>query len=419
MSIFRTYQVRLKPTKAQVITFEQWLGTCRSVYNMCLEIKKAWYQKRGVNISKGELQKQITDIRRDFSWIRDVQIHTLQDVTDRLFRAYDSFFKRMKERKSKKKKSKVGFPKFARKNSFRSFGFKSNEAKLHVNINAISLPKIGKVKYHKGKKCQGKHRVVEGKIIHTRIIKKADGWYASIIMELPVKILPAPKPINEYVANDLGLIHLTVDSNGCKAKAPRFYQNNERKLKILQRSISRKKKGGSNYRKAVNKISRQHKTISDSRKDFLHKLSSTMVNENQVIGFEDLNIAGMIRNNHLSKSILDAGWGMLVGMTKYKAEWYGRTMVKLNRFYASSKTCSCCGYVISELPLHIRTWTCSKCGAIHDRDENSSINLKHETIKAVGHTVSALESDINIGNNIAPMVASQDAIKCDMPKNFL
>jgi putative transposase len=386
---------------------------------MALEIKKGWYDKRGINISKGELQKQITDIRKDFTWIREVQIHTLQDVTDRLFRAYDNFFRRIKSRKSGGKKEKAGYPKFAHKRSFCSFGFKGNEAKLHANTNTITLPKIGKVKYRKGKKCRGKYRVIEGEIVHTRIIKKADGWYASITTELPVKNLPAPTPVNEYVANDLGLIHLIVDSNGYKIKTPKYYRENERELAILQRAASRKKKGGKNREKAQQKLARQHKVIADSRKDFSHKFTSTMVNESQVIGFEDLNIRGMVKNHHLSKSILDAGWGMSMNMVKYKSEWYGRTMIKINRFYASSKTCSCCGYVTGELPLNIRTWTCPKCGTVHDRDENASTNLKHETIKAVGHTVSALESSTkNIGNNIAPLVASQVAIKCDMPKNL-
>lgn len=267
MSIIRTYQLKLKPTKEQIKSFENWLGACRYVYNMSLEIKKAWYDKRGINISKGELQKQLTDIRKDFDWIKDVQIHTLQDVTDRLFRAYDNFFRRVKSKKSGSKQ-KAGFPKFAKKRSFCSFGFKGCEAKPHANTNTISLPKIGKVKYRKGKKCKGKCRAIEGDIKHTRIIKKADGWYASITTELPVKNLPAPKPVNEYVANDLGLIHLIVDSNGYKVKTPKFYRENERKLKILQRAVSRKKKGGANWKKSVNKLSRQHKVISDSRKDF-------------------------------------------------------------------------------------------------------------------------------------------------------
>jgi putative transposase len=411
MSIIKTYQVKLKPTKEQVKSFDSWLNSCRCVYNMALEIKDSWYKKRGVNISKGELQKQITDIRKDFDWIKDVQIHTLQDVTDRLFRAYDNFFRRVKAKKSGGKKEKAGYPKFAKKRSFCSFGFKSDEVKLHANTNTIALPKIGKVKYRKGKKCKGKYRAIEGIIVHTRIIKKADGWYASVTTELPVKNLPAPKPINEYVANDLGLIHLIVDSNGYKIKTPKFYRENERKLQILQRSVSRKRKGSSNWKKAVVKLSKQYKVVVDSRKDFSQKLSSAMVNENQVIGFEDLNIVGMVRNRHLSKSILDAGWGMFMSMVKYKSEWYGRTMIKLNRYFPSSKKCSCCGYVMPELPLSVRVWTCPKCGAVHERDENASANLEVELKKAVGHTVSSLESSRNAGDNIAPLATSQGVVK--------
>lgn len=134
-----------------------------------------------------------------------------------------------------------------------------------------------------------------------------------------------------------------------------------------------------------------------------------MVNENQVIGFEDLNIPGMVKNRNLSKSILDAAWGMTMGMVKYKSEWYGRTMIKLNRFYASSKTCSCCGHVMDELPLQVRTWTCPKCLSVHDRDENASKNLEMELKKAAGHVASALESRKR--NNIVPLAASKDVVK--------
>lgn len=146
MSIIKTYQVKLKPTKEQVKSFENWLNACRYVYNMCLEIKDGWYKKRGINISKWDIQKQITDIRKDFNWIKNVQSHTLRDVTDRLFRAYDNFFRRVKAKKTGKQQ-KVGYPKFAKKRSFCSFGFKGNQAKLHANTNTIALPKIGKVKY--------------------------------------------------------------------------------------------------------------------------------------------------------------------------------------------------------------------------------------------------------------------------------
>lgn len=219
MSIIRTYQFKLKPTKAQIKIFLCWLGVCRMVYNMALEIKDAAYKKRGINVSKGELQKQITEIRSDYDWVREVQVHTIQDVTDRLFRAFDNFFRRIKERKSGKKK-KAGYPKFAKKNKFSSFGFKGNEAKLHQNTNTIALPKIGNVKYRKS-------REVEGKILHTRVIKKADGWYVSITTEIDEERLPAPEPKNTFIANDLGLIHLIVDSKGYKIPTPKHYRKSQ------------------------------------------------------------------------------------------------------------------------------------------------------------------------------------------------
>ena len=409
MNIVRTYLYKLKPTDKHIIQFEQWLGVCRLIYNMALEIKDAWYKKRRVNISKGELQKQITDIRNEWEWIGDVHSQVLQDVTDRLFRAYDNFFRRVKE-KRKGKKQKVGFPKFAKKHKFISFGFKQG-VKIHPNTNVISLPKIGKIKYRNS-------RELKGEILHTRVIKKADGWYVAITTELKTSKLPSKKPKRKYIANDLGLIHLIVDSNGYKIQTPKYYRGNEKKLRLLQRAVSRKKLGSSNWKKAQQKVARQHKIIADSRKDFLHKVSSNQVNENQVIGFEDLNISGMVRNHNLSKSILDAGWGMLMAMTKYKCDWYGRTMVKLNRFYPSSKKCSTlnCDYVMDKLPLNIRTWTCPKCKTIHDRDENASTNLEVELKKAVGHTVSSC--GVPKGKHCRTSTSEKSECKFDKPKNL-
>lgn len=365
MNIIKTYKFKLKPTKVQSQRMDSWIGVCRMIYNMALEIKIAGWNKKQQSISKNELQKQITEIRNEYLWIKDVHSQVLQDATDRLFLAYESFFKK-----------RAGFPKFARKGVYSSFGFKQG-IKLHPNTNNIFVPKLGKIKFRKSQE-------IIGQVKTAKIIKEVDGWYICIATETQPKVLP--QPINDVIGIDLGIKSLVVLSDGEVVENPRHFIDKQRKLRIIQRAVNRKQKGSNNREKAKRQVSLLHKHISDCRKDFLHKLSYKLVNENQVISIEDLNVKGMVQNHKLAKHISDAGWGMFREMLTYKCEWYNRELYIADRFYASSKICSNCGEKNKSLKLKDRVWTCESCGTIHDRDINASMNLKS---MAVGHIASS------------------------------
>ena len=317
------------------------------------------YKQHQINLSKYDAQKQLTDLRQDYPWIKQLHSQTLQAVSDRLFSAYDSFFK-----------SNFGFPKFAKKGFYSSFDFKQG-IKLHPNTNRISLPSIGKVKYHNSRPIEG--------IIKKAIIKQeGNDWFISLICEVEQPQIKEPNA--NAVGIDVGLNHFAALSNGEKIDNPRIYRKGEGEIKRLSKAVSRKKKGSNNRLKAVDKLRREHLKIKNRRKDFIHKLSTKLINENQVIILEDLKVKNMIQNPHLSKSIGDAGWNMLRGMLEYKSNWYGRQLILVPP-HNTSKDCSECGWRKEEMSLSIREWVCEGCGTVHDRDINAANNILNRGLK--------------------------------------
>lgn len=364
--MIKTFRYKIKPTKAQQLAFNQWIGSCRFVYNLVLSHKIDLYKNYQINLSKGDAQKELTEIRNQYDWIGQVHSQTLQSVTDRLYLAYDAFFKRGN-----------GFPKFAKKGFYSSFEFKQG-VKLCSNTNKIKLPSIGKVKYHNSQPIEG--------IIKKAVIKQeGDDWFISLSCEVEP---PQPKEINNnQLGVDVGLNHFAVLSTGEKIDNPRLYRKSENIIKLLSKSVSRKMKGGSNRKKAVEKLRKEHLKIRNKRKDFLHKLSTKIINENQVIVLEDLKVENMIKNPHLSKSIGDAGWSMFKTILKYKAEWNGRKFILVPPHH-TSKDCSECGWRKKEMNLSMREWVCEGCGAVHDRDINASkniLNLELDVLAELGH----------------------------------
>ena len=364
--MIKTFHYKLKPTKAQQLAFSQWLGSCRFVYNLVLSHKIDLYKNYQITLSKGDAQKELTEIRNQYNWIGQVHSQTLQSVTDRLYLAYDAFFKRGS-----------GFPKFAKKGFYSSFEFKQG-VKPCPNTKKIKLPSIGKVKYHESRPIEG--------IIKKAVIKnEGNDWFISLSCEVEQ---PQPKEKNNnQVGVDVGLNHFAVLSNGEKIDNPRLYRKSENIIKLLSKSISRKKKGSNNKKKAIEQLRKEHLKIRNTRKDFLHKLSTRLINENQVIVLEDLKVKNMIKNPHLSKSIGDAGWSMFKTMLKYKAEWYGRELIVVPP-HNTSKDCSECGWRKEEMVLSTREWVCEGCGAVHDRDINASkniLNRGHNVLAELGH----------------------------------
>jgi len=370
MKQIKTYHFKLNPTRAQEQTFAQWLGSCRYVYNLCLDYKKQLYTSHKIAINKNDIQKELSAIAKEIAWIGCIHSQTLQEVTDRLFKTYEGFFKQVK-----------GFPKFAKRNQYRSFTFKQG-IKIHQGINSIQLPKIGMVNYRKS-------QTVEGIIKTASIIKDADGWYVAICCE--AAIIPLSS-VENTLGLDVGIKSFLVTSDGVVVDNPKHLYKREYRLRKAQRAVSRKKKGSNNRKKAVQKLARAHQKVKNARKDFHHKLSTQLIRENQTIITENLQIKNMIKNHTLAKSISDAGWYQFIQMLEYKSKWYGRELIKVVPNH-TSQDCSVCGWRHKELQLKDRSWTCIN-GHTLERDLNAAINIRN---KGVGHTPSAWEIYSDIG----------------------
>ncbi|TAE34138.1 MAG: transposase [Candidatus Kapaibacterium sp.] len=348
----KTYRFKLKPTPVQEHIFAQWLGSCRFVYNLCLEYRQLMYKQWQKSVSKNELQKQVKDLVSEVEWLKPLHSQTLQDVTDRLEKSYDRFFK-----------LGAGFPKFAKRHQYRSFSFKQGvQRRAHDSerIGKVYLPKIGVVAYIKSREFQGT-------IKRTSIIKEADGWHIAFAVEIVQT--PLPRATN-HVGIDVGLESFATLSTGEKIAPPRALRRRERHLKRLQRAVSRKSKGSNNRKKAVHRLAKEHWRIKRIRQDFLHKLSTGLIRENQAVTVEELHVRNMMHNHHLAKSIADASWYEFMRQLEYKAMWYGREFSKVSA-RNTSKMCSVCGTKAEFMPLRVREWRCANCGTHHDRDIKS------------------------------------------------
>ena len=364
----KTYRYKLNPTASQKQALGQWLGSCRYVYNLSLSYKKTLWEHSKVSIGKNEIQKELSSIAKETDWLGCVHSQVLQEVTDRVFNAYDGFFKQGK-----------GFPKFARKGQYQSFSFKQG---VKISPTHVQLPKFGRVKYRNSQDCTGT-------IKRATVRECADGWYVCLCVETDIEHLPVSP---NQIGIDVGIKSLLVTSDGETVENPKHLYKAEKRLKRLQRLVSRKKKAGppggsSNRKKAVKKLARQHQKVANTRNDFQHKVTTRLIRENQAIAVETLQIKNILANHHLAKSISDAGWYNLTQKLEYKARWYGRTFEKVSARH-TSQDCSTCGYRKADLTLSVREWVCPACGSVHDRDVNAAQNIKK---RSVGHTRLASE----------------------------
>ena len=360
--MLRAYKYRIYPNKTQIEQIEKQFGACRFVYNWALEQKIKYYETEKKTLSCFDLINRMVQLKKveGYDWLKESNSQALQMSIRNLDNAFKRFFR-----------EKKGFPKFkSKKNPVQSFQIPQHYS-VDFENNKVKLPKIGKVKASFSREFFGtcKTATISRSATHK--------YYISILVD-DGKDLPIKEPFNynTTVGVDLGIKDSVILSNGEKFENPKYYKNSLDKLKVLSRRFSKKVKGSNNWKKAKLRLSKLHEKISNQRNDFHHKLSKKLISENQAVALETLKVRNMVKNHHLAQSIYDAGWSSFVDKLTYKAEWYGKTILRIGQFEPSSKLCNVCGYLNKELTLAVREWTCPSCNTSHDRDVNAAINIK-------------------------------------------
>ena len=364
----KSYKFRLYPDLEQIILFEKTFGCSRFIWNQMLADRISYYEKNGEFLKNTPAQ-----YKKEFPWLKDVDSLALANVQLNLNKAYKSFLH-----------SDFGFPRFKTKKSVQSYTTNNQKGTVALLDGKVKLPKVGWVKVKA-------HRQVKGVIKSATVSKTATGkYFISILCE--EEILSLPKT-DSAIGIDLGLENFVILSTGDKIKNPRFYTSLLKKLAREQKILSRrallaKKKGRKlsdcrNYQKQKLKVARIHEKISNRRKDFLNKLSTELIKNHDVICIEDLAIRNLMKNHRLARAISDISWSEFIRQLHYKADWYGKKIVTVSRWFPSSQLCSTCGVSSGRKALNIREWTCGHCGTRHDRDINASINILNEGLRLV------------------------------------
>ncbi|WP_330202434.1 RNA-guided endonuclease TnpB family protein [Cyanobacterium sp. Dongsha4] len=385
------YNYRIYPTSQQEQLLAQLFGCCRVVYNDGVALCQQIYKEGGKKPSNSELQRRlITQAKKtkERQWLSDVSAIPLQQALNDLNQGYSNFFDSVK---GKRKGQKVNPPKFKSRKSNQSARFTRGGFK--VGQHKIKLAKIGKVKIIWSRELPSLPSSA------TVIKDSASRYFISFVVET----IPEKLPDNgQNVGVDLGIETFATLSNGQKIKSSKPLKKYQRKLRRCQRNLSKKKKGSKRYEKARKRVGKVHSKIKDTRTDFLHKLSTDIIRENQTIVLEDLNVSGMVKNRKLSKAISDMGWRTFRTMLDTKSVMYGREFIVIDRWIPTSQVCSNCGFNGGKKELNIREWTCINCGVVHDRDVNASKNI----LVAGGH--SETQNGRGAGRKTTTMVAVGD-----------
>lgn len=357
------YRFRLYPTAAQRESLARGFGCCRVVFNDVIALREQRYRDGLPPLPDSEVSRLVTTVAKrtpERAWLAGTSAVALQSAVRDANTAYRNFFDSLT---GKRKGGKVGKPRFRSRRDRRQAMRFTKAARFKITADGrLRLPGIGDVKAVWSRDLPSEPTSVT-------VVKDAAGrYFASFVCEVEPETKPA---LHAAVGIDLGLKEFLAGSDGTKVSAPRYLRKAERALKRAQRSLSRKRPGSANRERARAEVARLHAKVADARADFLHKLSSKIIDENQVVVIEDLCVKGLARTR-LAKSVHDAGWSMFCAMLEYKAAWYGREVHRVNRWFPSTRTCSNCFHKGEKRPLHVREWTCTNCQTHHDRDVNAA-----------------------------------------------